>query len=67
MSNNNYLTETKGVTGSLDINESHVSGDIIASRFEQILKSIGINMNINYEYHKEFGEPKWVFHFKLGE
>jgi len=69
MSNDNkgHIIKTKGVTGSLDINESYVNGETIASYFEQILKSIGINMSINYEYHEGFGEPRWVFYFKLEE
>jgi len=71
MSNDNKwcTVETEGVTGSLDIKESHVNGDIIASSFEQILKSIGINMSINYEHHNvdKRLEPKWVFYFALKE
>lgn len=68
LNDNKWCTvKTEGVNGSLDMKESYVNGDTIASNFEQILKKIGINMSINYEYHKGFGEPKWVFYFKLEE
>lgn len=61
------VTKIEGINGSLCMKESYVSGETIASCFEQVLKHIGINMSMDYEYYKGFGEPKWVFHFKLEE
>jgi len=66
LDDNKWCTvKTEGVSGSLDMNESYVNGDTIASNFEQILKSIGINMSITYEHCEGFVEPRWVFYFKL--
>ena len=61
-------SKSEASTGSFDIEESHVSGEVIAINFERILKKLGVNMTIDFE-HYNVGElkPTWSFNFTLKE
>jgi len=63
-----HTTLLKASTGSFDIEESHVSGEVIAINFERILKKLGVNMTIDFE-HYNVGKlkPTWSFNFTLKE
>ena len=54
---------------SMDMKESHVSGDHIAEGFESMLKLMGIPLRVKFELRQYPNdvENKWLFRFNFEE